>query len=691
MNPFLSLIVVFAAFAAFGDITYYQSKWQAADGVWNGNFSDTAHWDTGVVPCSNDTTVANGYIIPTADAIITVNQAATVPYLHMDAAAGKAGINVASSLTVLPAYTNYMIYRPENGTTVYTTPRGLWLLGGTEMTIPNGSSVRIDVGNFKKVWRDMKALDVRGGSKIHVDGGELAVTNLNIVNSGYEKLYLAGTETATSRIDVVNGGVLNLHNINLSTGFFSFFQEYALLNVVNSDFNLYGCVLMGPSAEGLPGPELRFSGTSRYISRYSANVEQLFGSGTVIFSDYASFTNAEKRSQIFHIRPRTTSVPCRVEFRDHSRADFNGTGYYGSLFVGLGLTAKGGETYLTFDSDNEFRVHHTLAIGATYGYAQFDIKKGYVHQGGIYGTFIGTDFNNTYTNVAVTGVVNVAGGILNVTGSSSTSTFTGLAVGDGRQAPSAENTNYRYGELNIAGGGVSNTYMTAVGLGYADGAVTISGGFFMSDGHVIIGMGGGKGEWRMTGGAFRQDLGHGSTFVGGARLSMIGRTAITATYPEDRHNAKGLFSLKNASYYHTAYGERGIYLGDDGEGTLELCEGGTVNTPWLYATNGANSILKFDLSGENPGQVTIRKTLYIDDKAKLVVDGSRFSSTSNWVQLVTFNSGAKYGDKQGVSGGDRFCDVECIGPVKVVQNPTDDPARPGIWAQVAKGLVFSLQ
>jgi hypothetical protein len=127
----------------------------------------------------------------------------------------------------------------------------------------------------------------------------------------------------------------------------------------------------------------------------------------------------------------------------------------------------------------------------------------------------------------------------------------------------------------------------------------------------------------------------------------------------------------------------------------------------MAMTNGANSSLKFTLSGADAPQLIVREQLTVGPGAKLIVDARGYKGKSRWVQLVKFARGNypnpyyqgwgffRNGKPSAWNVSDEVCDhfdencIETFGDVEILQikdNPDNTGRAAGIWARVKHGL-----
>ena len=731
LKMFLCAAYVTLGYSVFADTVFSDAKWKEAD---SGNFFDTARWDNGTVPVKTASAVVNGYVFNKESPYsVYLDKSATLNFLYIgsDSASAvgesaKVTFVVTNDLLMSSVANSWTGYKPESGVEATLKRRSLELNGtGAELIVKDGAKLTVTPEIPDNTWVHNDIGLVSQGAKLFVTNAEFRLDTLNNPSYGNDHLQfeVSGTLAHTSVIEVVDASVDYINgDDNNSYGNSWKFREYSRGIFTDTTLNMGAAWDLSPTAADKPVPEILLNGDTLYNWTKSGHAT-IFNGGHIVFDDNACFTNRGSTAwALLDIGPAMNNTSMHLEFRGNSTFAGVGNVKNDSLRLGLGdSTLRNTKTRLTIDTTGEFSTWAGLYVGNKWGTGCLELNNGTLRMGGNSYIYLGyTDNNINSDNQCVTGRLDITGGVIdaNYNGNEKVN---GLVVGGAFNLRGADATDYySYGEVNITGGSVSNRVDVWVGTGMAKGVFRQSAGEFISNGHLVLGAGGGEGEMHILGGSYTiQNAwakpgsleGQGAVYIGGisrGRLEVISRlTAMPVNFPYDR-SGYGYLCVSNASFFVGTYGENvGTDIGSCGTGVLELKNASAYSTSYMAMTNGANSRLKFTLSGADAPQLTVREQLSIGPGAKLIVDARGYKGNSRWVQLVKFARGNypnKYYQGWGFSRNgkpadwtvsDEVCDlfdencIETFGSVEIFQikdNPDNTGRAAGIWAHINRGF-----
>lgn len=653
-----------------------------ADAVWKGEvlegaWTNASSWVDGIVP--DALTPANVTNIG-ADYTVTVESDRTLYATNTTVgnANGRTTVQVNSPITFFKGITGNKVsayYTQNAGATTVVGKGGVFRFDGPSVEYGDGST-KLEIFDSDFIVKDGGLLDFNTTEDIVVKGSSATqMARLIVTNGGRFDFYATGN--ASRGIKLQANSLLHVHDATLR---------------IHQSRNLYH-----ENYFKLEGGQVLVSGTGAFTNNYNNGQSALvLSSGSVTFRDDATYTHSvgAQSKQFFIMVPKAANQTITWTMDDRSRI----TKFAGFSFVG----DSRGHAVFNYNTPASVSFASQLVVGNNAGFGEFNMTKGYasVERFSVgYGFVHGNDYYrwagtpvDTPADFCPTGVVRVAGGGILVTTSAAnagygTTRLLGLIIGDAGNSTAAEGYAGRpcYGRLELSDGGVTNaTGHFVIGFGRAVGRFVQTGGsVFMGDwaypgyntGHSsVIGLAGGDGSYVLSNGVYTA---YKRIFVGGASLVDLDTpltnelSASEARYPKSLRNAKGVLTLAchdkskpcsftvnpTVSNSTRIYGVKGIWVGRDGDGTVELIgSGSTINTCGLTLTNGftvangetetpgellthGQATLRFVSDETGFGQInTAREPFCIAPNAKLEVDMSAYKGKRGTVfKLVDCN------------------------------------------------------
>ena len=504
------------------------------------------------------------------------------------------------------------------------------------------------------------AIAVSDGGELRIDGGAVEFTNA--VDS-------IRVEGEGSRCVITNGGQLALstyYGTWRTTGSQIVIGEGAKMEVAGGTLDLR----TNHSANELllAGGELEFSGDARLVLSHGSyrndkgvetvlSARQRFGRGRTVF-------RGETQLDVFYTTTADTDLAIGayastdpvgstgiVEIAEN--ADFvltRGGNKLSNITVGdsgrVGILRMSGNKNL-YRGNN---IAHFISVGSN-GRGEVEVSNGGL-RAGAYGLMIGVQPSDGY---AATGIVKVVGGKMSCDGMSAYSLAWGVVrcrgtiVGDGTGVLKTYR-NHPYGRLEVSGEGAFENLSGhfVVGYGRAVGDVLQTGGTidvltqnatggpssnypvktFSTNNFFAVGAHGGVGTYVISNGTTR--LPYARAFIGGVKtneyISIVSNDRQLPDWTNaeiaygDSHDAEGRLVVAGGSFI----AERGMVVGSDGRGVVELGPTGMLTTPTLVLSNATESVARFVFGTDGVGTATVGK-LVVAPGAKLQVEMGAFT------------------------------------------------------------------
>lgn len=581
------------------------------------------------------------------------------------------GSDYAVRVTSPVSWTTNLFMRNASGMTTLAVSNTVTASSGC---VNVGAGAKLLVGEGGKILADQigavpanlvprspeAAVAVSEGAELRIDGGVVEFTNA--VNS-------IRVEGEGSRMVLTNDGQLSIcpyygkwRNVcsQLVVG------EGAKIEVQGGRLDLTANSYA--SGLSLKGGELEFSGASKFVLNHgsylndagTASVAQgprlRLGRGRTVFRgetllDVFYSTTADTT---FNIGADSSIDPVGstglVEIAEN--ADFVRTrGGNKLLATTVGDGGRVGILRMSGNKDlfNGSHISHDLVVGNA-GRGLVEVSNGGL-RAGAYGLMIGAQPADSF---AATGIVRVTGGKMSCDGTSSFSLDWGVQrcrgtiVGDGTGVLKSY-SNHPYGRLEVSGGSFENIYGNfVVGYGRAIGDVLQTGGTIdvltkvdtrkasdrfptattSTNNFFAVGAHGGVGTYVISNGTTR--LQYARAFIGGVKtneyISIVSNDRQLPDWTNaeiaygDSHDAEGHLVVAGGSFM----AERGMVVGSDGRGVVELGPTGMLTTPTLVLSNATESVARFVFGPEGVGTATVGK-LVVAPGAKLQVEMGAFT------------------------------------------------------------------
>lgn len=592
----------------------------AGESVWtdaanDGKWTTADNWDDG---------------LPSSDDTVSIARDSGTPYaVSLDAGAPQ---QVISNLYV-------------GGSAASLTVAGNLKLDGGRFSLTNGATMSVVAGGSVMIDQLSQGIDANkqvafgrivGGSVLNL-AGDFTLTNaagrFNIGDDSYavtSKVVQTGG-TFLGRMNQFHGGIWLYKGgrIEVSGGKWDM--------IANPGYS---------SFLSQRGGDIEFSGNAEVdVGGFFA-----FGSGHTVFRG-----NSIWRTKSWQNINVPVDIPALVEVTENANIQ---TGDDGALRVGA---TSGRKATLVMRSAADSQIAKSLTCGragSTWG--RVEIQSAYNHVD-YYGIQLGACGDSPTATESPTGIVDVAGGVLDVYAGGwgwSKGNLHGIVIGSGIKRATNRTTACYNGFFSLSGDGVvTNRYgWFAVGAGPAYGEYRQTGGLFnhSSAQAVCVGQFGGEGHVDITGGTM---ILNGPLYIGGAKTNELGRYIASDTVPFDEHGGTGTFAVSNA----TVTLLKDAFIGLDGNGTLTVGPGADVTGTSLYVTNdwlGAVSTLKFVLGAETAGKLTLSGKLHVNEVANVVVDTSACTAKTPFSLLeATGIEGLKAEDVTVVDAARRFFKV----------------------------------
>lgn len=358
----------------------------------------------------------------------------------------------------------------------------------------------------------------------------------------------------------------------------------------------------------------------------------IVGTGSVTVDSANGGRIAVMKADVAYTRFGTGEATGLLEMTVGSSA-FNGgsTGY-----VDFGCDQKG-----TFQLTVQDSGQNSIFTGTSPRRTRFAVGKGLseatLNGGSLQGMNWGVHIAaGTAADSAVTGRVHLVGGRLYASSGYVDSSWGGVAIGTCTAASTPAAVR---GEVWLDEGGliqVNGISPFGLGLGGAEGFVRQTGGAFSmstsgNTAAAVLGYGSGTGEYIISNGMFSVNR---PLFVGGClRTDLELKTGSTATtyvlyneganHPAGRGEATGRFFARGGSVNVTA--EKGIVIGADGKGRLEIGPTGVVTSTVVAVSNNVEGVLAYELGANGSGSLVASK-LVLADGAKLEIDATNLAA-----------------------------------------------------------------
>ena len=666
-----SIVAALAAMVSLAD-----TAWKAD--VYSGSWTNAANWTDGVPSAEKTVTINNSG----ADYVVTVESDAMLYATNTTVgnANGTTTIYVDSPLSLFPRKASN---RYSNAFTQNVGARTIVRSGGKiEMA---AESVSGEYGPF--------------AGKVTINRSELVLDGGEFDYSGVGYIAMTGAANAPSTLVVTNGGSFTYRHWGQSYLNFSM-DAHSRIFVHDGIFkvdqyrslNRENPFVMDGGQVAVSGNGVFDVQSSNYTFRAIA-----VNSGSLSFTD-----NATWKCNYIVLQPKTDDDTITVSFSGNSTLT---NGYDNSqAFIG----DSHGRTVFDWNSTARAQMGRgnqsalkRVYVGFNRGIGELNVRNGFISLGGYYGMYIGSAEKrdnedagcrllgkaqiNDPALFAPTGILRVAGGILYqsctaVTDGYGAPKLVGLTIGDGALNYDEYSGRPCYGRFELSGGSVTNMYGNfVVGYGHAVGRVVQTGGdFYKGDPSsswsaphsVAIGLAGGDGSYVISNGTFTART---RIFVGGASYPDLD-TQISLSkskHPTSPRDAKGLLTLAchdktkpcilkvDATSTGSITGIKGVWVGRDGDGTVEMIGSGStldVQYTGLTLTNGfvvangetatpgellthGQATLRFVFDADGVGQInSANAAVAIAPNAKLEVDMSAYSGTPKKVMLVRCQS-----------------------------------------------------
>ena len=320
---------------------------------------------------------------------------------------------------------------------------------------------------------------------------------------------------------------------------------------------------------------------------------------------------------------------------------------------------KGGVTKMTITRDGNYAVSSanvgkTFSIGDGNGYAELTCNHQYGYIGtGNGGMSVGYAHNLGEASCP-TGVLVIAGHsvISQGVGFWWDDVFGGLAVGNGLYV-SEEYDSHAVGRVEFTTHPKSTLSVSGamcIGLGRASGEIVQNGGSFTYNGQsrkdassrwgyhpLVLGYAGGDGIYVISNGTAK--VSNGAICIGGCQKKDLDREQLQESYVKaGGRNSVGRLCARGGTFVQVD--ARGVILGADGEGCLEIGPAGSFSTPSLVVSNQCAGVLAFELGTDGAAGLLSVTNLTIAAGAKIVIDARHVSHPRMWTKLADLGAAA---------------------------------------------------
>jgi len=662
----LMAVAFFAMYSALADTATWMSD------VLSGSWTNAANWTGGILP--SETTSAS-IERSGADYTVTIDSDSTILATNVVVgnANGTTTLYVDSPISFFPrkmSAGDHRAFQQNAGTRTVVRSSGKMEMDGA------GTGYLLGTCGYMKISK----------SELVVDGGEI-----NFVGDG--KFAMEGAASAPATLVVTNGGIVT-YRLDV-TGDKSFTMDAnSRLVVHDSKFIISDPRNMYHAAPfQLLGGNIRISGTGMLCSTNmttSAIAPLALNSGSVTFCDDAKLVAGGGQAVVF--QPRNDTDLLSVSFTGCSTFGTSEKVYVGDSHGRTVFDWNSSASLARVSTDPS--IVRNLFVGYNRGVGEMNIRNGCLSLGG-YGIYVGSamktgdDYRrwggaklDDPAQFCPTGILRMVGGVLVSMGVGARSDswnakrLVGLMIGDGSRNFDEYSGRPCYGRFELSGGSVTNTDGNfVVGYGHAVGRVVQTGGdFFKGDpsttwsaSHsVVIGLAGGDGAYVISNGTFTANT---RIFVGGASFDDLdtGISFANTGFPVAPRDSKGVLTLAchdktkpikfkvNATNAGNIKSIKGVWVGRDGDGTVELIgSGATLDVQYtgLTLTNGftvahgetdtegellthGQATLRFVFDEDGAGLVDSRyATVNIAPNAKLEVDMSAYTNSPRTVTLI---------------------------------------------------------
>ena len=730
----LATVSCMAMLTAMADTATWKSD------VFSGSWTDAENWTEGVVPGEATTVTIDCH---DGDYDITINSNGTTHAWSTTVGnvSGTTTLRIDTPLELFNETTtvNSLAFKQMQGaTTIVSTNGSLRFVnvksGSSEN---NGAGLNIAKSTFVV---DGGVVDLNNANGIHLSGTADASAALVVTNGGSVAWWRSG-ETY-GNFSLTDNARVHVHDGSLA---------------VNQNHPWYGWPYKITGGEMLFSGTGVFSNMFTRGTTTAGNFPFTQRGGTVTFRDSARFVNKSGGKNVFILAKENGTA--ELTFEGQSRIEGNtplyfvvGGGGLGSTsvlnwrssenvtlasgFVILGLGRGTGEMEISGDGQVDVKNGQGIFIGRSIGgSATTDLSSADADMAQNYNpaTYPCSIKGASPSVHSPTGILSVTEGTLYVYANETSPGYgvyhlCGIIVGDGATV-TGDVDRLVYGKMTVNGGNVTNEAgHLLVGVGKATGLLELKDGTLFkgqllhTQGGVhdinAIGVGGGDGTWRISGGVATVE---GNLFVGGATSNDFCRVIKDAECPMNRyHDAKGLISLSGTGRLAVKFGwnghsvgpdglpyanddrgmgfpTQGLWLGRDGEGTLELigsqcafnADGNlTVTNGWTFSetnrrTDGQGSI-RFVADEDGLAQVKVGKVLRLAPNAKLEVDVSAYKGKVKEFKIIDCTTRVGSFDPENIA---------IKGSAVVLQNKktaqgADDP---DIYVRMKPGLMMILR
>lgn len=582
----------------------------AADGKWD----VAANWDGGFIP---------------------------EPFLSARLTATGSDHTVAfdNSSCVFPDLT--YLYNPS-GTTTLDVCNGITNdLGIANFSVTTGGVVKVSAGSALYSNSSHTGATAGGPERVGVHGGTFLVEGGDVFYTNlFGKVVIDGSESHTGVVRVTGG---RFSWQPKATGNALKINRHGRVEVTNGLFETWnsGSVVMDNGV-------IDVSGTGTYGLR--GKCHYTLGSGLYRIRERGTFTwtSGGAGSDRHTFTPSRAGDTARMEFLDNA-----GTLNSSDRFTMKGHR-NGGNAELYINTSGSISLGNSVVVGDNYGYARIDLLNGTLKADGMYGFRTAASFQSATGDHCVTGVVNMAGGSFQVTGSGwnkDSSYLTGCVIGDGSYLKLSDwqKTCYR-GEFHLSGGQVSHVRAMPfyVGVGpTAYGEIVQTGGDMTCSStsfNMMLGMAGGTGNYVISNGTAHLS---GNLYVGGVFTNML-QSCKMANYPTNVHGGKGTLRVDGGSFRL----DKNLYAGVEGGGTIAIGPAGTLDLRGnMVLSNGTTtagldyaraSKITFTLGAEGSGVIDFTNagagkglmSAEGESPAAIEVDATAYEGQKSWVQLI---------------------------------------------------------
>lgn len=651
------------------------ARWKAD--VVSGNWADAENWADGVVP-EDAANVTIDCRDGDYDITISSNGTTRAWITTVGNASGATTLRIDSPLELFNETTtaDYLAFIQRQGATTIVSAGGALRLVNVKSGSRESNGAGLNIANSTFIV-DGGVVDLNNGNGIHLSGTADVPTALIITNGGSVAWWRTG-ETY-GNLSMADNTRIHVHDGCLA---------------VNQNHNWYGWPYKITGGEMLFSGTGVFSNMFTRGTTTYGNFPFTLRGGIVTFKDYARFVQQDGISGRNIYLLANANGTAEMSFEGQSQ--LTGTTPYRVVVGGGGLGSSTALNWRSSSDVYLASQSAIIGLGRGQGEmeisggSQVSVKGAGIFIGrSVGGTMSDSlqtadldmykDYNPDTNPCSIfkaspsvhspTGILSLTKGSLYVHanrqgGGYGNYHMSGLVVGDGSTV-TGDVDRLVYGKLTVNGGNVTNEEgHLLVGVGKATGVLDLKSGTLFKGqalntqggvhGINVIGVGGGDGTWLISGGSATIE---GNLFVGGATSNDFCEVIKIEECPMSRYrDGKGLVSLSGtgrldvkigwnghsvgpdglpyASDDRTmGYPTQGLWLGRDGEGTLELigsrCSFSadrnlTVTNGYTFSemnrrTDGRGTI-RFVADSDGLAQVKVGKELRLAPNARLEVD-----------------------------------------------------------------------